>query len=70
MSDLEALLSLLKYYLSVGVLTLPYMYYLTGYILGSLLIVIVTVMTAYSVNLMHEVNRDMYENSTNGSEVK
>lgn len=43
----------------MGVLTLPYMYFLSGYLLGSLLIITVTVMTIISVRMVHAVSEDM-----------
>lgn len=51
----------MKYYLSLGILALPYVFYMTGIGLGSVIIIGVTLMTSYSVNLVHEINVEMSE---------
>lgn len=58
-TDFEAFLLIAKYFFSVGILALPYMYYLTGFILGSLLITFTAAMTIYSIHLIIEVHQDM-----------
>lgn len=58
-TNFEAFLLIAKYFFSVGILALPYMFYLTGYILGILLITFTAIGTMYSVYLIIEVHKDM-----------
>jgi len=56
----------MKQYISVGALTLPFMFYLTGYLLGSIIILGVGLMTVYSIDLIHFVSYDLSQKNPNG----
>lgn len=60
-SDMQATLMILKFYLSFGVLALPQMFYLSGYLLGSAIVLGVTALTTHSILLLDEVNVSLHE---------
>jgi amino acid permease len=46
------------------------MFFMTGYLLGIVLLLTITFLTAYSVRLLHEINLDMWLNSPEKYKVK
>ncbi|EAS04852.2 transmembrane amino acid transporter protein (macronuclear) [Tetrahymena thermophila SB210] len=68
-TNFEAFLLIGKYFFSVGILALPYMFYLTGFILGSLLIIFTAAMTIYSIHLIMAVHLDI-QSKVDPSQVK
>lgn len=60
LSNFEGMMTIIKYYLTIGVLTLPQMFYISGYLLGLLMLIGVTIISVYSIYLLLKVNEDIY----------
>ncbi|KAL4439163.1 hypothetical protein ABPG74_008938 [Tetrahymena malaccensis] len=58
-TEFQSFLLLAKYFFSVGILALPYVYNLTGLVLGSVLLIFCSVFTVYSIHLVIAIHKDM-----------